>query len=71
MENIMPNNSTSRQPERQAIRSAWPSFLVGKPLSDKRIAYYQKKGYYANGLRLPPVRKTRARRKDVNEGIFD
>lgn len=53
------------------IRSAWPSFLVGKPLSDKRIAYYQKKGYYASGLRLPPVRKTRGKRKDVNEGIFD
>jgi len=40
-------------------------------MTDKRIAFYQKKGYYSNGLKLPVVQKPRGKRKDVNEGIFD
>jgi len=67
----MLNSNSTHQQDRQPIRSAWPSFMVGKNLTDKRIAYYQKKGYYSDGLKLPVVRKTRGKRKDVNEGIFD
>ncbi len=68
---MLTSTRAANQESRERIRSAWPSFHVGKPMTDKRIAFYQKKGYYSNGLKLPVVQKPRGKRKDVNEGIFD
>jgi hypothetical protein len=53
------------------IKSAWPDLHVGKDLTDRRIAYYQKRGYYSSGMKLPVVQRQRRKRKDVNEGIFE
>jgi hypothetical protein len=28
-------------------RSAWPQMILGKPLSDKKISAYEKRGFYS------------------------
>ena len=43
------------QPEtRPSIRSAWPT-PIGKPLTNRKIAKYQKAGYYKTNLSSSPT----------------
>lgn len=51
---------------RSHIRANWPTFTAGKQLTDRRIAYYQSKGYYGtNGILALSKVKTQKKQKHI------
>src|SRR6266566_837870 len=55
-------------------KSAWPEFLIKGKLSDRQIVHYALSGRYGPEVQqqfLARRRKPSAKKKDVNEGVFD
>ena len=54
------------------LAPSWPSFLVGRKLSDRKITQYVLAGKYGPATQKEFLaRRKPAWKKDVNEGIFD
>jgi len=54
------------------LPASWPSFLVGRPLSDRRIVQYALSGRYGAEIKNQFLaRRKPTWKQDVNEDIFD
>lgn len=47
----------------ERVRSAWPDVVVGKKLTDKRIAHYEAQGYYGAEAKAARLGKMQAKAK--------
>lgn len=49
------------------VRTRWPNMIVGGPLTDKRIDYYEKRGYYSEEVRegRRELRELRRKRQEL------
>ena len=68
-------NAPGYSPSDTPIRSGWnvAAFLRGKPLTDKRIAFYHQHGYYSPAFQAARREfwASQAARRAAREGNFD